>query len=150
MSYSQNTWQLKIEVLLPHRLGIHHSFPECIGRSRHARSNIVFLSLYLERCQRSIQDNNELAFTFPGFFPLSSNPPLATALPIARFPPVAPVLAWTVLSLNDSPSFWSSNRSSSSVVISRRFLHFSVNASDSCRARSYRVASSFVYALFGS
>ena len=83
--------------------------------------------------------------TFPGFFPFRRRPPFATAFPIARLLPAAPVcLGCTALSLRDSPSFWSKSRSSSSDDISSRFLLLPVAPSDSCSARSYRVARSLV------
>lgn len=83
--------------------------------------------------------------TLPGFLPLSRRPPLATALPMTRFPPEPPDRLWTPVSLNDSPSFWSKTRSSSSEVVSSRFFHFSVVDSESWSARSYRIANSFVW-----
>ena len=55
---------------------------------------------------------------------------------MTRLPPVFADRAWTGLSLNDSPSFCKSNRSSSSDVLSSLFLLFSVMDSDSCKARS--------------
>ena len=86
----------------------------------------------------------QLRYTLPGFLPLSKSPPFATAFPIARLLP-PDTLPCMVFSLNDSPSFCNKTRSSSSELISSRFLLFSVTISDSCRVRSYRMASSLVW-----